>query len=260
MCGVDIYEALRSIEGIQIIDNSQKQLTCQRGDSVKLVALHSAADSSQLSIKVEEGATLNLVEIFVGEAFRSIDIEQAENSTTHLTLLELSSSNVEISSSLMGRGSESQISGLFLAGDKEHCEVRLTTRHMVPDCRSNSLIKGVASGISEGRFEGLVYVAKDAQRTDARQTSRNIELNDGAKIKTLPQLEIYADDVKCSHGATVGQLDKEAILYMRQRGLSEAQARRLQIEGFAADIVLHEKCDQLRDILCSAIERKLQTM
>ena len=95
----------------------------------------------------------------------------------------------------------------------------------------------------------MVYVAPDAQRTDARQQSRNILLSETARITTQPQLEIYADDVKCSHGATVGQMDAEAILYMRQRGLSEAQARRLQIEGFVGDVVV--RCGI--EPLCGAI-------
>ena len=104
----------------------------------------------------------------------------------------------------------------------------LRVSHNVGLCTSNSLVKGVAGGSASCEFNGLVYVAQDAQNTDARQTSRNIVLGDEARIVTKPQLEIYADDVKCSHGATVGQLDDDAILYMRQRGLSEAQAPRLR--------------------------------
>ena len=91
----------------------------------------------------------------------------------------------------------------FLAAGQEHCVVRLRTNHNVPDCRSNSYIKGVAGGTAVGEFCGLVYVAPDAQRTDAQQQNRNILLSETARITTQPQLEIYADDVKCSHGATV---------------------------------------------------------
>ena len=109
-----------------------------------------------------------------------------------------------------------------------------------------------------GEFSGLVYVAPDAQRTDARQQSRNVLLSEKARIETMPQLEIYADDVKCSHGATVGQMDSEAILYMRQRGLSEAQARALQIEGFVGDIVRRCGVEPLGEALMRLAAAKLE--
>ena len=125
---------------------------------------------------------------------------------------------------------------------------------------SRSIARGVAGGKSVGRFEGMVYVAQDAQRTDAEQQNRNLLLSEKARIETMPQLEIYADDVKCSHGATVGQMDQEAIYYMRQRGIAEEQARRLQILGFVDELVM--SCGE--ECLCGAVvelmEQKLQTM
>ena len=121
-------------------------------------------------------------------------------------------------------------------------------------------MKGIAGGNAVGEFRGLVYVAPDAQRTDARQQSRNILLSETARIDAKPQLEIYADDVKCSHGATVGQMDADAILYMRQRGLSLAQARRLQIEGFAGDVVRRCGIGELGEALMEAVARKMETM
>ena len=148
----------------------------------------------------------------------------------------------------------------FLAAGQEHCVVRLRTNHNVPDCRSNSYIKGVAGGTAVGEFCGLVYVAPDAQRTDAQQQSRNVLLSDTARITTMPQLEIYADDVKCSHGATVGQMDADAILYMRQRGLSEAQARRLQIEGFVGDIVRRCGVEPLGEAVLELAAEKLEKL
>jgi len=132
--------------------------------------------------------------------------------------------------------------------------------HSVPACRSRSAVKGVAGGRALGEFRGLVYVAPDAQRTDARQQSRNVLLGAEARIDTKPQLEIYADDVKCTHGATVGMMDNEAILYMRQRGLSLQQARSLQIEGFVDDIVLRCPLDAVREALVGAVAEKLEKM
>ena len=127
---------------------------------------------------------------------------------------------------------------------------------MAADCRSHTQIKGVATGKSHGSFAGLVYVAPDAQRTDSVQSSRNITVGE-ARIETMPQLEIYADDVKCSHGATVGQMNDDAILYMRQRGLSLADAKRLQIEGFVDDVVLHSVVEGSEAILAELLAEKL---
>jgi Fe-S cluster assembly protein SufD len=159
---------------------------------------------------------------------------------------------------LNGKQASNVLRSTFVVSDKERAKVSVRVNHNYSDCTSDSLVKGVAAGEAVGEFTGLVYVAQDAQRTDARQTSRNIEIGREAKIITKPQLEIYADDVKCSHGATVGQLDGEAILYMRQRGLSEAQARRLQIEGFVKDIALSSKT--LSEELADELSYKLETL
>ncbi len=154
----------------------------------------------------------------------------------------------------------SDVWALFLCGGEEHCDLNLAVRHLAPDCRSYSLVKGAAAGYAVGSFAGMVYVAPDAQHTDAQQQSRNLLLNDTARIFAQPQLEIYADDVKCSHGATVGQLDDEAIYYMRQRGLSEKQARRLQIEGFAYDVVQHCGCQHMCRHISELTAAKLEKM
>ena len=154
----------------------------------------------------------------------------------------------------------SDVWALYLCSGEEHCDINMAARHLAPDCRSYSLVKGVASGTAMGSFAGMVYVAQDAQRTDAQQQSRNLLLSDTARIFTQPQLEIYADDVKCTHGATVGQLDDEAIYYMRQRGLSEQQARRLQIEGFAYDVVQHCGCPNMCRYISELTAKKLERM
>lgn len=137
---------------------------------------------------------------------------------------------------LLGAGASVEVDMLYAIAGREHAIVELKIDHRASGCRSRSLVKGLAAGEAVGEFTGHVHVAPDAQQTDAQQQSRNILLGEGARIFTRPQLEIYADDVRCSHGATLGQLDPEALLYMRQRGLSLAEARRLQLEGFIADI------------------------
>jgi Fe-S cluster assembly protein SufD len=147
--------------------------------------------------------------------------------------------SVECTVDLMDVGAECDIHALWLATGDAKTNLNIRVNHNAPDCRSFQLVKGIASGASVGSFTGEIYVAPDAQRTVALQQSRNLLLGEQARITTEPRLEIYADDVKCSHGATVGQMDDQAVFYMRQRGLSEDQARRLQIESFVGEILSH---------------------
>ena len=228
--------------------------------SARIVVLHTAADMSVVEVELGEEAQLELTELFTAEAFAEVSVKQAARSRCRLTTVQLSSANASYRIDLDGADAENELGGVFLAAGNEHCVVKLRTGHNVADCRSNSYIKGVAGGQAVGEFCGMVYVAPDAQRTDARQQSRNILLSRTARITTQPQLEIYADDVKCSHGATVGQMDAEAILYMRQRGLSEAQARRLQIEGFVGDVVTRCGIEPLCGAILERAAAKIETL
>lgn len=224
-----------------------------------LVLSHAPGVDSDIDVCVGEDSVLNVVELFDGGRGR-LRIVQKRGSRVALTSVALGSASAEYRTSLAGAGSEFDMGGVFLAGDGERASVKIRVEHAVADCRSTSVVKGVASGTGEGRFEGMVYVAQDAQRTDARQTSRNMTLGDGARITTLPQLEIYADDVKCSHGATVGQMNDDAVMYMRQRGLSEELARRLQIEGFVADVVMRCPVEEVCGALLEELNAKLEML
>lgn len=243
-----------------LLDPTKYAVAVGKGDTAQLVVVHTKPASVTLSIDVGENAKLSVVELFIGETFVDCSIHQEGGSLCEVTLAELASANVSCRIDLDGAFARSELDGLFLATDKEHCEVDVRVNHNVPDCSSHSLVKGVAGGEATGTFRGLVYVAPDAQRTDAQQTSRNIELSTGARIVAKPQLEIYADDVKCTHGATVGQMDDEAILYMRQRGLGEAQARRLQMEGFVGAIAAHCAVKPVCEALYRQIVAKLERM
>ena len=266
----DIIRGFRTAEGevfrvagtesepFAAVDPRRMRVEVAAGASLRLAVLHTSPEVSALEIVLEEDARLVLTELFVSEAFAEVTVKQAARSLCHITAVQLSSANASYTVDLDGPGAESLLGGAFLAAGQEHCVVRLRTNHNVPDCRSNSYIKGVAGGTAVGEFCGLVYVAPDAQRTDAQQQNRNILLSETARITTQPQLEIYADDVKCSHGATVGQMDSEAILYMRQRGLSEAQARGLQIEGFVGDVVRRCGIEPLCEAAMEAVVAKLE--
>ena len=147
---------------------------------------------------------------------------------------------------LCGEGASAEIYGVMVADGESKVKVNTKMCHLAPNCHSNQQVRGVADGEGYGLFDGLVYVAPDAQQTEAYQQSRNVLLSPTARIQTQPQLEIYADDVKCSHGATVGQMNEEQIYYMRQRGLSEEDARRLQLGGFVGEILGHIDDEALR--------------
>ncbi len=241
------------------VDPAGLEIEVAADAAVRLVIVHRKAADAPVNVRIrlQEKARLTLTEVFWAPAKVEMNLKQAAHSASRITTLQLAGADATYRTELDGGQAESVLHGLFLAGGGEHCAVRLHTAHNVADCRSESLVKGVAGGTATGRFEGLVYVAPDAQRTDAQQQSRNVLLSDTARIDTLPQLEIYADDVKCSHGATVGRMDDEAILYMRQRGLSEAAARKLQLEGFAADVVRHCGIESLCETLMEAVAEKM---
>ena len=225
--------------------------------SASLVVLHSA-EATKMHFDVCQNSSLKVVELFAGDVASTCDIHQQSDSECDIRSVSVAGSAANYTVILDGHNAANRLRSAYIAGGEERTKVSVRVNHNVSDCTSNSLVKGVAGGKSVGEFYGLVYVAQDAQRTDARQTNRNIEIGKDAKIITKPQLEIYADDVKCSHGATVGQLDGDAVLYMRQRGLSEQQARRLQIEGFVNDIVL--SAGEIGECLAGELTAKLESL
>lgn len=137
---------------------------------------------------------------------------------------------------LEGEGGECRLDGLYLAKGTQHMDTRTTVDHAAPHAASRQLYKGILDGRSSGVFHGRIVVRPDAQQTDARQTNRNLLLSDDAVIDSKPQLEIRADDVRCTHGAAIGRLDEEALFYLRTRGLDEAAARNLLTYAFASEI------------------------
>ncbi len=151
--------------------------------------------------------------------------------------------------SLDGAGADCNLRGLAMLDNSEHVDHHLLVRHNQPNCTSREFFKNVLDGSSRGVFCGRIHVDQDAQKTDGVQTNANLLLSDDAQAETRPQLEIYADDVKCTHGATVGQLDDDAIFYLRARGVPEAEARAILIRGFAGEILDEIRVEALRDRL-----------
>ncbi|HEV7230773.1 MAG TPA: Fe-S cluster assembly protein SufD [Bacteroidia bacterium] len=152
---------------------------------------------------------------------------------------------------------ETHLNGLFILKGNQHTDNHTLVDHRKPNCESNQLYRGILDGKSSGVFNGKIFVRPDAQKTNAYQSSKNMLLSDGASINTKPQLEIYADDVKCSHGSSTGQIDENALFYLRARGIGTESARALLLIAFAKDVINTIRIDALRLHVESLIEERL---
>ena len=229
------------------------------GADVELLIVDKAL-AVNLDIEIERGAHLRIVEVVTERSAMQLSVAVGADAECHMTQIVLSPSDMRVAASLVAAGARFELNGAFILTAEEQGSVTVDVNHLSADCVSRTSVKGVASGKAHGSFSGLVYVAPDAQRTSSEQSSRNVVIGDSAHIDTLPQLEIYADDVKCSHGATVGQMDSDAVLYMRQRGLSLVDAKRLQIEGFVANVAMHSSISDTAERLNELISAKLETL
>jgi Fe-S cluster assembly protein SufD len=156
-------------------------------------------------------------------------------------------SRTNVYTELRGEGCGATLNGLYLGDGEQHIDHQTRIEHVEPNCYSRELYKGILDGSAHGVFNGKVFVHPAAQRTDGKQTNNTLLLSEKAQIDTKPQLEIFADDVKCTHGATVGQIDKTALFYMKSRGVNSDTARRLLTYAFAADVLETIHVDAVRD-------------
>ena len=218
-----------------------------------------------------------VVEVFVGEnaVFDFYELEETHNSTVRFSNMYVhqeANSNVLLNGmtlhngttrnttevTLNGKGAEINLCGMAIADKNEHVDNHTVIDHKASDCVSNELFKYVLDDQSTGAFSGLVLVRPGAQRTSSQQTNRNLCATREARMYTQPQLEIYADDVKCSHGATVGQLDDKALFYMQQRGISYKEARLLLMFAFVNEVIDTIRMDALKDRLHLLVEKRFR--
>ena len=169
------------------------------------------------------------------------------------------SCDIKLDVTLAGEGAEANIYGAYVCGSQERVKIAVDMHHDLPHCNSRQLFKGIAGGTSKVDFYGKIIVAQDAQRTEAYQENHNILLTDGAKVDTKPQLEIYADDVKCSHGATIGRLNEEEQFYMRSRGITLEDAKVLQMISFIAP-VLENLPESDRETIAARLEDAIRNI
>jgi Fe-S cluster assembly protein SufD len=172
-----------------------------------------------------------------GQLVRNIEVQSGQRKDMVLLVYPGVSCDVKLDVRLAGEGAEANIYGAYVCGGEERVKIAVDMHHDLPHCNSRQLFKGIAGGTSKVDFYGKIIVAQDAQRTEAYQENHNLLLTDGAKVDTKPQLEIYADDVKCSHGATIGRLNEEEQFYMRSRGITLEDARVLQMISFIAPVL-----------------------
>jgi len=156
-------------------------------------------------------------------------------------------------------GAECWVDGLYLAGADQHTDTHSVIDHQQPHCTSHQLYKGILDGNARGVFNGKIFVREGAQKTDAMQTNKNLLLSPQARVDTKPQLEIYADDVKCAHGAAVGQIDEEELFYLQARGINPELGRNLLTYGFAEEVIGKIKIDSIRSQLDEIVLRQLNT-
>jgi len=187
-------------------------------------------------------------------------INQARNSRCQHSTITLHGGLVRnnLHVKLNGEGAESNALGLFLLDRKQHMDTFTLIEHTVPNCTSNQHYKGVLDDLSTGAFNGKIHVFPDAQKTRAFQANNNILLTDTARMNTKPQLEIYADDVKCSHGATVGQLDEDALFYLQSRGISRNESRLLLMYAFADDVISRIRQPALHERISGLVSKRLR--
>ncbi|HYX09316.1 MAG TPA: Fe-S cluster assembly protein SufD [Bacteroidales bacterium] len=267
----------KPIQVINILLSDEDQFVQQRNLIV-------AEENSQLdfvicdhSLSPREYLTNSVTEI-VARSNASVDItniQNEHNDCAHLSSTAVSqSANSRVTNNvvtlhgglvrnnlhvkLKGEGCENNSFGLFLLDEKQHTDSYTLVEHMSPHCTSNQLYKGVLDENSIGAFNGKIHVWPDAQQTMAYQRNNNLLLTKDAKMHTKPQLEIYADDVKCSHGATVGQIDETALFYLRSRGISFREARLLMMYAFANEVIGKIKVAPLKERIDDLVNKRLR--
>lgn len=213
---------------------------------------------------VEANSTLYKVYVLDGSPADApapkIEVERDARADVVVVVLPGVDCDLNIQVRLKGEGAEANIYGAYVCGGDEKVKIAVDMYHDMPHCNSRQLFKGVAGGTSKIDFYGKIIVAQDAQRTEAYQENHNLLLSDGAKVDTKPQLEIYADDVKCSHGATIGRLNEEEQFYMRSRGISLEDAKVLQMISFIAPVLENIKDEAERENVAAQIETAVRNI
>jgi len=280
--GIFVYvpEGVTLTKPIQIINlvHSDRDIFVQHRN---LIVVEGNAEVPMIvcdhALSPQKFLTNAVTEIYVGEnaRFDIIRIQNEHNNAAKLTHTFIHqeknsnavSNNITLHGGLVrnstyhylnGEGSDCNALGLYLTDRWQHVDNYVNIEHAWPNCTSNQLFKGVLDDFASGTFNGRILVNKKAQKTLAYQKNNSILLTDDARMDTKPQLEIYADDVKCSHGATVGQLDEDAMFYLRSRGINKEEARLMLMFGFAHEIIENIRTKALRERIDELVLQRLR--
>ena len=239
------------------------------GAEAEVIIEHIALDTPEAFVNsvrecvVGEGARLTIHKLQhevngpANISFEGVRVAAKGHFSLSTTTLDGALVRNDVSVSLAGPEAHAELNGVYLLNGTTHCDNHTYIGHNVPDCTSDELYKGIVAGKGTSVFNGKVYVKQDAQRTRAYQSNANILLGDDANVYTKPELEIYADDVKCSHGCTIGRLDEKGLFYLRSRGVSEAEARKLMAHAFITEVVERIQNEEWKAVLTALIDAKL---
>ena len=255
---------------VNFMVNRRVLIILEDGAQLRLLACDHAMDdvnflaTQVMEVYVGDNAMLDLYELEENSLntvrISNLYVKQGANSNVLLNGMTLTNGTTRngVHVTLAGEGAELDLCGMVIADKNQHVDNHTVIDHAVPRCNSRELFKYVLDDEATGAFAGLVLVRPDAQHTNSQQTNRNLCATRQARMYTHPQLEIYADDVKCSHGATVGQLDERALFYMRQRGIPEKEARLLLMFAFVNEVIDMIRLDALRDRLHLLVEKRFR--
>ncbi|PIQ26436.1 MAG: Fe-S cluster assembly protein SufD [Bacteroidetes bacterium CG18_big_fil_WC_8_21_14_2_50_41_14] len=266
-----------SIQLIKMVNDTQKLMINSRNLVILGKNSHLSLMHCDDSVNHQSSMINTVTEIFIGEN-ASLDLYKLQNINNHTFLINSTSVvqqrnsrlkvNVitlnggairnELNVDLQGEGAEADLNGIYLMDKKQQVDNQVFVNHAVPNCNSSELFKGVLDDESSAIFNGFVLVGRDAQKTNAFQRNNNILMTSTAKVDTMPFLEIYADDVKCSHGATIGQLDHDALFYLMQRGICKRDARLLLMYAFAAEVADKIDIQPLRVSIEDMVKKRLR--
>jgi Fe-S cluster assembly protein SufD len=219
-----------------------------------VLGIHISDRASLEHIRVQEDAAINFN---IGSVHATVG--RGGSYRNHQYIMGSALARNDIHVSLTGADALTELHGLIFAQQTQHLDVRTVIDHQVPNTRSIEDFRGIADHRGRVVFNGKVIVSKDAQQTDARQSSRNLLLSAQAEIDTRPELEIYANDVKCAHGATVGQLDAGALFYLQSRGIARDEARALLTHAFAAEVIERIPVPAVRDYVLSKLMSRMRS-
>jgi len=255
----------------ELISNTRTIVKAHKNANVKII-------ESFINLQGENSFTNNVAEFFLspnshieynkiqekeGESYQVATEQVYQTATSNFTINTITLEGTLVRNNLNikvnAEGCETNLNAIYLGKDKNHIDNHTVVDHLKPNCNSNEVYKGILDDNSVGVFNGKVFVRPDAQKTNAFQQNNNIVLTDNAVINSKPELEIYADDVKCSHGSTTGQLDEEAIFYLRARGISKESAINLMIAAFIKDALESISIESLKNYIDTKLETRFNS-